>query len=194
MTNGDRGSSWRGRPLTSHEVIVATIAANTTRTGLSARQWDILISALMTLQGQRREADLEKRRGHRRLAAPGTGRRPVLTVADRLLATAPHQHLALPQVAVAALRGSMFTAFLPAVSKDALKKMSGEVRRWRINLRTISDIAELAEWMNPVIRGWMNYYGRFYRTELYSLLRRINTYLVRWARRKFPAAAGIQAS
>ena len=31
----------------------------------------------------------------------------------------------------------------------------------------------------------MNYYGRFYRTELYGLLRRINTYLVRWARRKF---------
>lgn len=80
---------------------------------------------------------------------------------------------------------SMFTAFLPAVSRDALKKMSVEVRRWRINLRTTSDIAALAGWMNPVIRGWMNYYGKFYRTELDSLLRRINTYLVRWARRKF---------
>jgi len=80
---------------------------------------------------------------------------------------------------------SMFTAFLPAVSRDALKKMSGEVRRWRINLRTTSDIGELAEWMNPVISGWMNYYGRFYRTELNTLLKRISTYLVRWARRKF---------
>jgi RNA-directed DNA polymerase len=79
----------------------------------------------------------------------------------------------------------MFTAFLPAVSRDALKKMSVTVRRWRINLRTTSDIAALAEWMNPVIRGWMNYYGKFYRTELDGLLRRINTYLVRWARRKF---------
>jgi RNA-directed DNA polymerase len=80
---------------------------------------------------------------------------------------------------------SMFAAFLPAVSRDALKKMGGEVRRWRINLRTTSDIAELAEWMNPVIRGWTTYYGKFYRTELDGLLRRINTYLVRWARRKF---------
>ena len=80
---------------------------------------------------------------------------------------------------------SMFTAFLPAVSREALKKMSGEVRRWRINLRTTSDIGELARWMNPVIRGWMTYYGKFYRTELDRLLRRINTYLVRWARRKF---------
>jgi RNA-directed DNA polymerase len=80
---------------------------------------------------------------------------------------------------------SMFTAFLPAVSRDALKKMSNEVRRWRINLRTTSDIAELAEWMNLVIRGWITYYGKFYRTEMDGLLRRINTYLVRWARRKF---------
>ena len=80
---------------------------------------------------------------------------------------------------------SMFCAFLPAVSRNALKKMGGEVRRWRIHLRTTTDLAELAEWMNPVIRGWMTYYGKFYRTELNGLLRRINTYLVRWARRKF---------
>ncbi len=33
--------------------------------------------------------------------------------------------------------------------------------------------------------GWMNYYGKFYRTEMFALLRRINTYIVRWARRKF---------
>jgi len=52
-------------------------------------------------------------------------------------------------------------------------------------LHTTSDLADLAEWMNPVIRGWMNYYGSFYRTEMYALLRRINTYLMRWARRKY---------
>ena len=80
---------------------------------------------------------------------------------------------------------SMFAAFLPAVSKDALKRMSEEVRSWRIHLRTTSDLAELAAWMNPVVRGWVTYYGRFYRTELNTLLKRINTYLVRWARRKF---------
>jgi hypothetical protein len=39
---------------------------------------------------------------------------------------------------------------------------------------------ELAEWINPVVRSWMNYYGKFYRTTLNGLLRRINTYLVRW--------------
>jgi len=81
--------------------------------------------------------------------------------------------------------GLKFASFLPAVSREALKKMGEEVRRWRIHLRTTEDIATLAAWMNPVIRGWMNYYGAFYRSELYRLLERINTYLVRWARRKF---------
>jgi hypothetical protein len=76
----------------------------------------------------------------------------------------------------------MFCAFLRAVSSNALKKMGSEVRRWRIHLRTTTDLAELAEWLNPVIRGWMTFYG--YRTELNGLWR-INTYLVCWARRKF---------
>ena len=73
-------------------------------TGLPAPDWDALIAALLTLHDQQRETNLDKRRGHRpRLTAPGTGRRPVLTLADRLLATILHQRLALPQVAIAAL-------------------------------------------------------------------------------------------
>jgi hypothetical protein len=171
--------NWRGRPLTSHEVIVQTIAATTTGTGLRVhaeldtstydtgikisdrqmealplsrhnwhgdwnytlrpedydqaagapdpfdrpspdlawlchpaltglppQQWDALTAMLMTLHDQQRETSLDKRRGHRpRLTAPGTGRRPLLTLADRLLATVLHQRLALPQVTIAALFG-----------------------------------------------------------------------------------------
>ena len=73
-------------------------------TGLPAQDWDTLIAGLMSLHHQQRETNLDTRRGHRpRQAAPGTGRRPVLTLADRLLATTLHQRLALPQVAIAAL-------------------------------------------------------------------------------------------
>lgn len=39
--------------------------------------------------------------------------------------------------------------------------------------------------MNPIVRGWMQYYGRFYKTALNPLLYRINTYLIRWARQKY---------
>jgi RNA-directed DNA polymerase len=80
---------------------------------------------------------------------------------------------------------SMFAAFLPAVSKDALRRMSEEVRAWRIHLRTGTGLEDLAAWINPIVRGWMTYYGRYYRTALNALLQRINTYLVRWARRKY---------
>jgi hypothetical protein len=73
-------------------------------TGLPAAQWHTLVTALMTLHDQQREASLDKRRGHRpRLAPPGAGRRPALTLADRLLATTLYQRLALPQIAIAAL-------------------------------------------------------------------------------------------
>jgi len=80
---------------------------------------------------------------------------------------------------------SMFAAFLPAVSKDALKRMSEELRSWRIHTRTATELEDIASWVNPVVRGWMAYYGKIYRTELNALLRRINAYLVRWARRKY---------
>jgi hypothetical protein len=73
---------------------------------------------------------------------------------------------------------SMFAAFLPAISEDALKVKSHTVRGWRLPLRTTNDLAELAAWVNPVFRGWMQYYGKFYRTEMDGLLRRINAYLM----------------
>ncbi len=81
--------------------------------------------------------------------------------------------------------GRNFTGFLPAVSKDALNTMSREVRRWRLHLRTGHTLAELARRINPIVRGWMQYYGTFYRTMLDPLLRRINAYLVRWLQRKY---------
>jgi RNA-directed DNA polymerase len=81
--------------------------------------------------------------------------------------------------------GRMFLSFLPAISKDALKKISRQVRSWRLHLRTGHTFADLARKINPVVRGWMNYYGAFYRSALYRFLARINTYLVRWIRKKY---------
>ena len=63
--------------------------------------------------------------------------------------------------------------------------MSGEVGRWRLHLRTGHTFAEIARWINPIVRGWMQYYGAFYRSALCPLLARINAYLVRWLRKKY---------
>jgi RNA-directed DNA polymerase len=81
--------------------------------------------------------------------------------------------------------GNVFAAFLPAISKEALKRLSRTVRRWQLHRRTELSFAELAEMINPVVRGWMQYYGAFYRSALSMLLARINTYLVRWTRKKY---------
>lgn len=81
--------------------------------------------------------------------------------------------------------GKPFVGFQPAVSAEAFQKMSRHVRRWRLHRRTRHNLDELAEAINPIVAGWMNYYGRFYRSALYPLLQRINTYLVRWAGRKY---------
>jgi RNA-directed DNA polymerase len=81
--------------------------------------------------------------------------------------------------------GKYFTSFLPAISNDALKKLSRTVRSWRLHRRTGSDSAGLRALVNPVLRGWINYYGCFYRSALDPLFYRVNTYLLRWIRKKY---------
>jgi RNA-directed DNA polymerase len=81
--------------------------------------------------------------------------------------------------------GRKFVSFLPAVSDDVRRRLGGEIRRWRLHRRTTETLADLAEAINRQVQGWINFYGRFYRSELVRLLRRINEYLVRWARWKY---------
>ena len=78
-----------------------------------------------------------------------------------------------------------FNSFLPAASDKAVKRLGKEVRWFRLHLQTGKTISELAECYNPVIAGWINYYGRFYKSRLDLFLRRINFYLIRWAMRKY---------
>jgi RNA-directed DNA polymerase len=86
--------------------------------------------------------------------------------------------------------GRMMTGFNPAISKDTLNKISAQVRSWGLHRRTGLSEADLARWINPIVRGWMNYYGAFYRSALYPLLTRINAYLLRWLRKKHPRLRG----
>ncbi len=85
--------------------------------------------------------------------------------------------------------GNQFLAFDPEVSKDALKKVGREVRGWHLHTRTDLTFQELARRINPVVAGWINYYGRFRPWELTSFMTRINSYLVRWIRKKYKRLA-----
>ncbi|MET8439124.1 group II intron reverse transcriptase/maturase [Streptomyces sp900116325] len=86
--------------------------------------------------------------------------------------------------------GKMFTGFNPGISNDALKKLGSRVRSWRLHRHTEVSETDLARLVNPVVRGWMQYYGAFYRSALYPLLGRINAYLMRWIRKKYKRLRG----
>ena len=89
-------------------------------------------------------------------------------------------------------QGQLFTSFLPAISKASMTAINRQVRSWRVHLHSTWTLDQLARWLNPIVRGWLQYYGRFYRTLLYPLCKRINTYLVRWARKKYRRLLGFK--
>jgi RNA-directed DNA polymerase len=66
--------------------------------------------------------------------------------------------------------GGTFVSFSPAASNVALKAFRHKVRRWRLHRWVSADLRLLAEEINPVVRGWVNYYGRFFRTRLIPTL------------------------
>ncbi|MCA1821260.1 MAG: group II intron reverse transcriptase/maturase, partial [Pseudonocardia sp.] len=81
--------------------------------------------------------------------------------------------------------GKHFVNFLPAVSRDAVTAMGREIRSWHIAKRSDKSLTDLALMFNNIVQGWINYYGRFYKSMLYPLLKRLNRALVRWACRKY---------
>lgn len=81
--------------------------------------------------------------------------------------------------------GQMFVGFVPAMSDAAGKEIRQTIRSWKLHQRSEKSLDEIARIINPKVQGWINYYGRFYRSEMVPTLARLNDYLVRWAMRKF---------
>ena len=86
--------------------------------------------------------------------------------------------------------GKRFTSFLPAVSVDAMKCMRQVIRGWHLNRQTFATLDRLAQQYNPILLGWWNYYGRFYKTEMRSLIDYLNQRLAAWTRRKHKKLIG----
>ena len=81
--------------------------------------------------------------------------------------------------------GEIFLGFTPAVSDAALKSMRRKIKMWWIGRRTDLELNEIAAFCNPVLQGWWNYYGRYYRSMMYRIARYFDHRLVRWAMRKY---------
>ena len=82
--------------------------------------------------------------------------------------------------------GRYFVSFLPAISNQAAASIRRTIREWRMAAtRNNQSLEDLARLIDPAVRGWMNYYGRFYRSKCVQVLRAVNVALARWARRKY---------
>lgn len=81
--------------------------------------------------------------------------------------------------------GSIFLGFIPTVSREARKSMQAHIRQQKIHLKSYHTLEGIAGKYNPMIRGWINYYGRYSRSYIYPVLVQFNRVLVKWARRKY---------
>ena len=81
--------------------------------------------------------------------------------------------------------GKLFTNFAPAVGDAAGKAMRQAMRRWQVHRRSDLELDAIARWLAPKLKGWVQYYGRFNKSVLYSALRSLDGSLMRWAQRKY---------
>jgi len=82
-------------------------------------------------------------------------------------------------------RGEWFTNWLPAVSNKSMRSMNEKMRKWEVLRKTTINLQEIAAAINPVLTGWINYYGKFYKAKLVNYMHIVNVKLASWARRKY---------
>ncbi len=90
-----------------------------------------------------------------------------------------------PRVVRSSRNNELFCSFTPAVSPSALKAMRSTVRDLNIRQLTQRSLDDIARKLNPLLQGWIGYYGRYNRAALEAMLRHVNLTLVGWVMRKF---------
>src|ERR1700739_3257060 len=74
-------------------------------------------------------------------------------------------------------KGKDFISFNPAVSDKAVKAIRTEIRSWNLARRSDKAIEDLSAMFNPIVKGWLQYYGRYYRSALYA---RCDNWIEHW--------------
>ena len=86
--------------------------------------------------------------------------------------------------------GGYFVSFAPAISGKAQTAIRQRLHDLHLARRTDLALEEIARRMNPLVRGWIAYYGRYYRSVLRQVLAHLNRLLIQWARRKYKRLRG----
>jgi RNA-directed DNA polymerase len=84
----------------------------------------------------------------------------------------------------------LFLSFNAAVSSGAMKSMRAKTRQMGFSTRTDKSLEDIAKECNPILRGWINYYGQYTPSALQPVFRHFNKSLVKWAMRKFKKLKG----
>jgi hypothetical protein len=66
-----------------------------------------------------------------------------------------------------------------------MKTMRETIRDLDLRRQTQLSLQDIAQQLNPLLRGWIEYYGRYAPSALYPMLRYVNHTLVTWVMRKF---------
>ena len=77
------------------------------------------------------------------------------------------------------------------VASSWCREIRTTMRRWQFYRQTDRDISDIARIVNPSLRGWLMYFGYFYRSELHAaVIAPLEEHLARWARRKYRSLRG----
>ena len=91
---------------------------------------------------------------------------------------------------VKAREGRYFTGFNPAISNSAAKAIRKRIKGWKFHRWTEQSIEGLAQICRRVIQGWINYYGKYYKSEIYSVLQYLDGKLLQWTKNKYKRLKG----
>jgi RNA-directed DNA polymerase len=87
-------------------------------------------------------------------------------------------------------KGIVHPNFLPAISQVSRKAINQKMRSWHIQIKNDKSLTELSKMFDAVLRGWDNYYSRFYPSAMRLVWRNMDRYLAQWVRRKHKRFAG----
>lgn len=84
-----------------------------------------------------------------------------------------------------AQKGNFFVNFSPGASNKSKKRLMDKIREMEIQRKTRTSLEDLAEMMNPILRGWINYFNKYHKSSIYSIRYRMDNILAKWALNKY---------
>ena len=90
-----------------------------------------------------------------------------------------------PRTAFSKKKRKLFLGYDCAISIGSRKRIADKLEELGVNKLTFKSIVGVAQYLNPIIRGWVRYYGKFKMYELTKVFRLLSKRLVWWARKRY---------